>query len=68
MSNEQYLKTKIKHYDGKINTNFNDNEVPEEGSHCVCLSVILINSVLKVSKNYYSQEFLEECKYVVKKI
>ena len=32
----------------------------------ICLSVILINSVLRTCKNYYAQVFLEECKYVAK--
>ena len=27
--NEKYLKTKIKFYEGKINTNFHDNGVPK---------------------------------------
>ena len=34
-------------------THFHDETIPEEGSHCVCLSVILINSLFKKSKNYY---------------
>ena len=38
---EKYLKTRIKSCDGKMNTNFHDNKIPKEGSHCVCLSVIL---------------------------
>ena len=54
-------------YNNKINTNFHDNEIPKEYSHCVCLSVILIDSVFKMSKNYHPQAFLEECKYVLKK-
>ena len=28
--------------------------------------VILTDSVLKIGKNYYSQVFLEECKYIIK--
>ena len=32
-----YLKTKTKSYDGKIDTNFHDDEMPKEGSHCICL-------------------------------
>ena len=44
--NEKYIKTKIKYYNGKIDTNF--------------LSVILIDSVYKKDKNYYPQVFLEE--------
>ena len=37
-----------------------------EGSHCTCLSVILIESVFRMGKNYYSQVFLEECKHIFK--
>ena len=33
---------------------------------CICLSMILIDSVLKMGKHYYHQVFLEECKYIVK--
>ena len=40
--------------------------MPKEGSKCICLSVILVDSVYKKDKNYYPQVFLEECKYVVK--
>ena len=64
--NKKYLKAKIKSYNGKINTNFHNNKIPKEGSQCICLSVILINSVFRTSKNYYPEIFLEECKYVVK--
>ena len=46
--NEKYLKTKVKSYDGKINTNFRNDKMPKEGSHCICLSVILIDSVFKM--------------------
>ena len=42
--------------------------MPEEGSPYACLSVILINSVVKLGKNYYPQAFLEECKSIFKKI
>ena len=39
----------------------------KEGSHCICLSMVLIDSVFKMSNNYYPQVFLEECKYIVNK-
>ena len=45
--NEKYLKAKIKYYNGKINTNFHNNEIPKEGFQCICLSVILIDSDLE---------------------
>ena len=40
------------------------DEMPKECSHCICLSVILIDSVFKTSKNYYPHVFIE-CKYTV---
>ena len=49
----------------KINTNFDHNKIPTKGSQFICFSVILINSVFRIGKNYYPQMFLEECKYVV---
>ena len=30
--NEKYLKAKIKSYNGKMNTNFSNNKIPEESS------------------------------------
>ena len=65
MYNEKYLRTKIKSYNGKINTNFHNDKIPKDGSKCISLSVILIDSIYKKDKNYYPQVFLEEFKYVV---
>ena len=64
--NEKYLKIDIKSYKGKISTNFHNNKITKEGSQCICLSVILIDSVYRTGKNYYPQVLLEECKHVVK--
>ena len=55
--NEKYVKTKVKSYNGKINTNV-DNKTRKEGSQCICLSVVLIDSVYKKDENYYPQVFL----------
>ena len=63
--NEKYLKPEIKSYNGKMNTNFHNNKIPKEGSKFICLAVILIDSVFRKGKNYYSQVIIEECKYVV---
>ena len=41
--------------------------MPKEYSQFICLSVILIDSVFKISKNYYLQAFIEESKYLLKK-
>ena len=65
--NKKYLKAKIKTYNGKININFHNNKIPKGDSQYVCLSIILLDSVFTTCKNYYSQVFLEECKYVVNK-
>ena len=43
----------MKSYNGKTNTNFHNNKIPKEGSQCVCLSVILIDSVSGTVNNYY---------------
>ena len=60
------LKPKIKSSEGKINTNFHNDKMSKEGSHCICLSVLLFDSVSKMNKSYYPQVFSEECKYIVK--
>ena len=51
--NEKCLKTKIKSFKGKISVNFDDDVIPKEGSHCIFLSAILIDSVFEIGKNYH---------------
>ena len=51
----------------KNQQNFHSDKIPKEGSQCICLSVVLIDSIYKIRKNYYPPIFLAECKYVVKK-
>ena len=65
--NDKYIKTKIKMFEDKVNTNFQGKDVPKEDAPYKCLSLIVLESVIRVSKKYYSQTFLEECKYVIKK-
>ena len=36
------------------------------GSNYICLAMVLIDFVLKRDKNYHSQVFLEEFKYIKK--
>ena len=55
--NEKYLKANRKFYNGKINTNFHNNEIPRQGSQFICSSVILINFFFRTGKNYYPQVF-----------
>ena len=50
-----------------IVTNFHNKKMPKEKSPCKCLSIIVLDSVIKANKKYYPQTFLEECKYVQEK-
>ena len=43
-------------------------KVPKEKGPCTCLSIIMLDSVIKANKKYYPQTVLEECKYVQEKI
>ena len=38
--NDKYLKSRMKSYEGKVNTNCHNDKMPKEDSHCICLSVI----------------------------
>ena len=40
----------------------------KERAPCKCLSIIMIDSVVKGNKKYYPQALLEECKYIEQKI
>ena len=55
--NEIYLKTKIKSYNGKTNTNFHNNKTAKEGSQLIFLLVILIDSIFRKDKSYYPLVF-----------
>ena len=64
--NEKYLKAKTNSYNRKINTNFDNNKIPKEGSQFICLSVTQIDSVFRTGKICYPKVFLEKCKNIVK--
>ena len=61
--NDKYIKTKIKSYGNKINTNFRGKKIPKENASFKCLSLIILDSVIRANKKYYPQTLLEECKY-----
>ena len=65
--NEKYLKTKIKSWKERISTNFQSDKLPVEGSHWICLSLIMVNSHVKIDEKYNLQVFLEDCKHIVVK-
>ena len=59
--NDKYIKTKIKIYAGSMITNFQSKKMPKEKAPCKCLSIIMLDSVIKAKKKYYPQALLEEC-------
>ena len=54
-------------YEYRVNTNFQGKKVPKENALYNCLSLIVLDSVIRVNKKHYPQTFLEECKYVIRK-
>ena len=51
----------------RLNTNFQGKKVPKENASYNSLSLIVLDSVIRVNKKHYPQSFLEECKYVIRK-
>ena len=49
-------------------TNFHNKKMPKEKAPCKCLSIIMLDSVIKADKKYYPETLLEECKYEQKRI
>ena len=49
-------------------TNFHNKKIPKEKAPCECLSIIMLDFVIKANKKYYPETLLEECKYAQEKI
>ena len=64
----KYIKAKIKSNGNIVNTNFQDKKIPNENASCKYLSLIMPDSVIRVSKKYYLQTLLEGCKYEIKRL
>ena len=65
---DKYILAKLKIFKKKNITTFNNNNiVPTEKNHYICIPAIDIDSVLKIDKKAYLQAYLEECKYKLKK-
>ena len=63
-----YLVAKLKIFDTINRTIFNNNNyIPMERNHYICIPVIDIDSVLKIDKRAYPQAYLEQCNYKLKK-
>ena len=54
-------------YGFRVNTNFQGKKMPKENASYKCMSLIMLDSVIRVIKKYYPQTLLEECKYVIRK-
>ena len=63
---DKYIKAKIKSYQDKVHTNFQDKKTPKENSSYKCLSIITLESIIKVNQKYHPQILFDECKYEVK--
>ena len=65
---DKYILAKLKIFKKKNLTKFNNNNIiPMEKNHYICIPAIDIDSVLKIDKKAYPQAYLEECKYKLKK-
>ena len=53
-------------YEDRVNTNFQSKKVPKENASYKCLSLIILESVIRVNRKYYPQTLLEERKYVIR--
>ena len=58
---DKYLVAKLKIFDRINSTTFNnDNSIPIERNHYICILAIDIDSVLKIDKRVYPQAYLEQ--------
>ena len=65
---DKYIKTKRKMYGDKVSTSFQGGKkVPKENASYKWLSLIILDSVIRVNEKYYPQTLLEECKCVIRK-
>ena len=66
--NKKYINTKIRSYNNDIKTNFRNidnknNTLPEKNKAYKCISLISLDSIIKINKKYYPQTLLQECVY-----
>ena len=66
--NNKYINTKIRSYNNDIITNFHNidnknNKLPEKNKAYKSMSLISLDSIIKINKKYYPQTLLQECVY-----
>ena len=64
---DKYIIAKLKIFKNENITTFTNNVISEENTHYTCISAIDIDSVLKIDKKAFSQAYLEQCNYKLKK-
>ena len=53
--NDKYIKTKMKMYEDRVNTNFQGKKVPKENASYKCSSLIMLDFAFRANKKYYPQ-------------
>ena len=66
--NNKYINTKIRLYNNDMKTYFpnidnKNNKLPEKNKPYKCVSLISLDSIIKINKKYYPQALLQECVY-----
>ena len=61
---DKCLKKKMKIYADNIITNFHNKKMPKEKAPCKCISIILIDSVVKIEERKYIQEKIKIENYI----
>ena len=64
---DKYIKTKIKIYTGSMVTNFDNKKIPKEKAPCKCLSIIMLDSVIKVNKKILSSSIFRRMQICARK-
>ena len=64
---DKYITTKTKIYAGSIITNFHNKKMSKEIALCKCLSILMIDSVIRVNKKYYPETLLQKNVNIYKK-
>ena len=68
VDDDKHIKAKIKVYADSMIRNFHNKKMPKEKAPCKCLSIIMLDSVMKANKKCYPETFLEKCKYAQENI
>ena len=68
VSDDRYMKTKIRKYGHKVYTNFHGLNVPEDDIEWESFSVISLDYLLVYENKYYLQVYFDNCAYEVVKL